>query len=198
MRQIVYPVDRDRKERLLAHLIRKGDLRQVLVFTRTKIAARRLATWLERDGIAAEAIHSDRTQPERTRALEAFKRGEVIVLVATDVASRGLDIEDLPHVVNFELPFVAEDYIHRIGRTARAGAEGDAISLVCVDEVDLLRGIQRLLKRAIPWAVEDGFIPDRNVEPRPIHARTGTERGGRSSPPRVVSVGSNRRRASVG
>ena len=176
VRQLVYPVDRERKEQLLAHLIRRGDLRQVLVFTRTKIAARRLASWLDRDGIPAEAIHSDRTQPERTRALEAFKRGEVKVLVATDVASRGLDIEDLPHVVNFELPFVAEDYIHRIGRTARAGAEGDAISLVCVDEVDLLRGIQRLLKRAIPWVVEEGFIPDRNAPARPIHPRTTTDR----------------------
>jgi ATP-dependent RNA helicase RhlE len=178
VRQIVYVVDRDRKEQLLAHLIRRDDLRQVLVFTRTKIAARRLASWLERAGIAAEDIHSDRTQPERTRALEAFKNGDVRVLVATDVASRGLDIEDLPHVVNFELPFVAEDYIHRIGRTARAGAEGDAISLVCIDEVDLLRGIQRLLKRAIPWAVEEGFIPDRNVVARPIHPRTtsGSER----------------------
>jgi ATP-dependent RNA helicase RhlE len=187
VRQIVYPVDRDRKEQLLAHLIRQGDLRQVLVFTRTKIAARRLASWLDRNGIPAEAIHSDRTQPERTRALEAFKRGEVIVLVATDVASRGLDIEDLPHVVNFELPFVAEDYIHRIGRTARAGAEGDAISLVCVDEVDLLRGIQRLLKRAIPWKVEEGFIPDRNAEVHPIHPRTqsGGNGQGRGARPTV-------------
>jgi ATP-dependent RNA helicase RhlE len=181
VRQIVYPVDRDRKEQLLAHIIRKEDLRQVLVFTRTKIAARRLATWLERDGIAAEAIHSDRTQPERTRALEAFKGGDVRVLVATDVASRGLDIEDLPHVVNFELPFVAEDYIHRIGRTARAGAEGDAISLVCIDEVDLLRGIQRLLKRALPWAVEEGFVPDRHAEPRPVHARSSYSGGGRGA-----------------
>ena len=185
VRQIVYVVDRDRKEQLLAHLIRRDDLRQVLVFTRTKIAARRLATWLERDGIAAEDIHSDRTQPERTRALEAFKNGDVKVLGATDVASRGLDIEDLPHVVNFELPFVAEDYIHRIGRTARAGAEGDAISLVCIDEVDLLRAVQRLLKRAIPWAVEEGFIPDRNAEPRPVHPRssTGSSGGTRSRRP---------------
>ena len=199
VRQIVYPVDRDRKEQLLAHLIRQQDLRQVLVFTRTKIAARRLATWLDRNGIAAEAIHSDRTQPERTRALEAFKRGDVICLVATDVASRGLDIEDLPHVVNFELPFVPEDYIHRIGRTGRAGAEGDAISLVCVDEVELLRGIQRLLKRAIPWKVEDGFVPDRNAEARPIHARshpggTGQGRTGRSA----VGSGSGSRGRSRG
>ncbi len=200
VRQIVYPVDRDRKEQLLAHLIREGNLRQVLVFTRTKIAARRLATWLDRNGIPAEAIHSDRSQPERTRALEAFKRGDVIVLVATDVASRGLDIDDLPHVVNFELPFVPEDYIHRIGRTARAGAEGDAISLVCVDEVDLLRGIQRLLKRAIPWKVEDGFIPDRNAEVHPIHPRTqtgggsGQARGARSA----VGSGSGSRGRSRG
>jgi ATP-dependent RNA helicase RhlE len=166
--QLVYPVDRDRKEALLAHLIRKHDWRQVLVFTRTKIAATRLASWLDRQGLNAVAIHSDRTQPERTRALEEFKTGEIRVLVATDVAARGLDIEDLPHVVNFELPWNPQDYIHRIGRTGRAGATGEAISLVCIDEADLLRGVQRLLKRAIPWTVEDGFVPDRNVEPRPL------------------------------
>ena len=166
--QLVYPVDRDRKEELLAHLIRKNDWRQVLVFTRTKIGATRLATWLDRQGLNAVAIHSDRTQPERTRALEEFKTGEIRVLVATDVAARGLDIEDLPHVVNFELPWNPQDYIHRIGRTGRAGATGEAVSLVCIDEADLLRGVQRLLKRAIPWTVEDGFVPDRNVEPRPL------------------------------
>jgi ATP-dependent RNA helicase RhlE len=169
--QLVYPVDRDQKEELLAHLIRKHDWRQVLVFTRTKIGATRLATWLDRRGLNAVAIHSDRTQPERTRALEGFKTGDVRVLVATDVAARGLDIEDLPHVVNFELPWNPQDYIHRIGRTGRAGATGVAISLVCIDEADLLRGVQRLLRRAIPWTVEDGFIPDRNVEPRPLRAR---------------------------
>jgi ATP-dependent RNA helicase RhlE len=168
IRQIVYPVDRDRKEELLAHLIRTQDLRQVLVFTRTKIGATRLATWLDRQGLNAVAIHSDRSQPERTRALAEFKTGEIRVLVATDVAARGLDIEDLPHVVNFELPWNPQDYIHRIGRTGRAGQTGDAISLVCIDEADLLRGVQRLLRRAIPWTVEDGFIPDRNVEPRPL------------------------------
>jgi ATP-dependent RNA helicase RhlE len=168
VRQIVYPVDRDRKEALLAHLIRKNDLRQVLVFTRTKLAASRLASVLEREGLDAVAIHSDRTQPERTRALEGFRNGTVRVLVATDVAARGLDIEELPHVVNFELPWNPQDYIHRIGRTARAGLEGDAISLVSIDEVDLLRGVQRLLKLAIPWAVEEGFVPDRNAEPQPI------------------------------
>jgi ATP-dependent RNA helicase RhlE len=172
VRQLVYPVDRDRKERLLAHLIRKEDLRQVLVFTRTKLAASRLASVLDREGLEAVAIHSDRSQPERTRALEGFKNGTIRVLVATDVAARGLDIEELPHVVNFELPWNPQDYIHRIGRTGRAGLSGDAISLVSIDEVDLLRGVQRLLKRAIPWTVEEGFVPDRNVEPRPIgHGR---------------------------
>ena len=183
--QLVYPVDRDRKEELLAHLIRKDDLSQLLVFTRTKISATRLATWLDRQGLNAVAIHSDRSQPERTRALEEFKNGEIRVLVATDVAARGLDIEDLPYVVNFELPWNPQDYVHRIGRTGRAGATGEAISLVCIDEADLLRGIQRLLKKAIPWTVEDGFIPDRNIEPRPLRGgdmngagRTGGGRGG--------------------
>ncbi len=174
VRQLVYPVDRDHKEALLAHLIRRHDLRQVLVFTRTKLAATRLASILDREGLDAVAIHSDRTQPERTRALEGFRNGTVRVLVATDVAARGLDIEELPHVVNFELPWNPQDYIHRIGRTGRAGLSGDAISLVCIDEVDLLRGVQRLLKQAIPWTVEEGFVPDRNTEPRPIgHGREG-------------------------
>jgi ATP-dependent RNA helicase RhlE len=178
VRQLVYPVDRDRKEALLAHLIRKGDLRQVLVFTRTKLAASRLAARLDREGVDAVAIHSDRSQPERTRALEGFKAGEIRVLVATDVAARGLDIEDLPVVVNFELPWNPQDYIHRIGRTGRAGATGEAISLVCIDETDLLRGIQRMLRTAIPWTVEEGFIPDRETEPRPLGARAGHARVG--------------------
>jgi ATP-dependent RNA helicase RhlE len=168
VRQLIYPVDRDRKRALLSHLIRRGDWNQVLVFTRTKIAASRLAGDLVRDGIEAVAIHSDRTQLERTRALDDFRAGRVRVLVATDVAARGLDIEDLPYVVNYELPTVPEAYIHRIGRTGRAGTTGEAISLVCIDEVDLLRAIQRMLRRAIPWKVEEGFIPDRNAEPRPI------------------------------
>ena len=179
IQQLVYVVDRDRKEDLLAHLIRKDNLRQLLVFTRTKIGATRLATWLDRQGLNAVAIHSDRSQPERTRALEEFKNGEIRVLVATDVAARGLDIEDLPHVVNFELPWNPQDYVHRIGRTGRAGATGEAISLVCIDETDLLRGVQRLLKKAIPWTVEDGFVPDRNVEPRPLRGGDmGASRGG--------------------
>jgi len=193
IRQLVYPVDRERKEELLAHLIRSQDLRQVLVFTRTKIGATRLATWLDRQGLNAVAIHSDRSQPERTRALEEFKNGQIRVLVATDVAARGLDIEDLPHVVNFELPWNPQDYIHRIGRTGRAGLSGDAISLVTIDEADLLRGVQRLLRHAIPWTVEEGFIPDRNIEPRPLRggapdsgaprgAPRGASRGGPARP----------------
>ena len=183
IRQLVYPVDRDRKEELLAHLIRQQDLRQVLVFTRTKLAASRLASWLDRQGLNAVAIHSDRSQPERTRALEEFKTGQIRVLVATDVAARGLDIEDLPHVVNFELPWNPQDYIHRIGRTGRAGLTGDAISLVTIDEADLLRGVQRLLRQAIPWTVEEGFIPDRNIEPRPLRGG-GPEAGGPRGGPR--------------
>ena len=168
VRELLYPVDRDRKRELLEHLVRRHRLRQLLVFTRTKLAASRLASDLDRDGFAAVAIHSDRTQADRIRALADFKAGRVDILVATDVASRGLDIEELPIVVNYELPVKPEDYVHRVGRTGRAGATGTAISLACVDEVDLLRDIQRLLRRAIPWQLEEGFVPDRNVEPRPI------------------------------
>jgi len=189
VRQLVYPVDRDRKRALLAHLIRHHDWHQVLVFTRTKIAASRLASDLLRDGVEAVAIHSDRTQGERTRALESFRSGEVRVLVATDVAARGLDIEDLPYVVNYELPTTPEAYIHRIGRTGRAGTTGEAISLVCIDEVDLLRAIQRMLNHAIPWKVEEGFIPDRNAEAQPItgvHPRSG--QGGSRRPRRLAAV----------
>jgi len=189
VRQLVYPVDRDRKEELLRHLILKGDWHQVLVFTRTKLAASRLASWLDRHDVAATAIHSDRAQADRTRALEAFKAGEIRVLVATDVAARGLDIEDLPHVVNFELPWNPEDYVHRIGRTGRAGATGDAVSLVCIDEADLLRGVQRLLRRAIPWEVADGFTP-RRVEPQPLRAPRGA---GGSAGGRGRSAGGRRR-----
>jgi ATP-dependent RNA helicase RhlE len=164
VREVLYPVDRERKLDLLEHLIVTHDLRQVLVFTRTKVAARRIASDLDRHGFAATAIHSDRTQAERIRALADFKSGEVEILVATDVASRGLDIE---------LPTKAEDYVHRIGRTGRAGASGIAISLACPDEVDLLRAIQRLLHRAIPVEVVEAFLPDPDTPPRPIHARGG-------------------------
>jgi ATP-dependent RNA helicase RhlE len=158
--QAVYLVDGRRKRDLLAELVRRRDLRQVLVFTRTKLQAARLASQLDRDGVEAVAIHGDRTQPERERALEAFRRGEVRVLVATDVAARGLDIVGLPLVVNFELPHTAQDYIHRIGRTGRAGATGHAISLVAPEEEHYLREVNRLLRRDLPVSVVKGYEPE--------------------------------------
>ncbi|MDO8437026.1 MAG: DEAD/DEAH box helicase [Nitrosomonadaceae bacterium] len=156
---VVHPVERDRKRELLAHLIKSHDLKQVLVFVRTKHGASRLAQQLERDGITATSIHGDKSQPQRTQALAEFKQGTVRALVATDVAARGLDIEDLPHVVNFELPTTPEDYIHRIGRTGRAGTKGDAISLVCEDENELLEGIEKLLKFKLKVEIAAGFEP---------------------------------------
>lgn len=139
---VVHPVERDRKRELLSHLIKKTDLKQVLIFVRTKHGASRLAQQLEKDGITATSIHGDKSQPQRTQALAEFKDGTVRALVATDVAARGLDIEDLPHVVNFELPTTPEDYIHRIGRTGRAGTKGDAVSLVCEDENEILGALK--------------------------------------------------------
>ena len=166
--QRIFPVDRDRKRELLSSLISEGDWRQVLVFTRTKHGANRLAKQLEQDGLTTAAIHGNKSQAARTKALAGFKNGEVRILVATDIAARGLDIDMLPHVVNFELPNVAEDYVHRIGRTGRAGAEGEAISLVCVDENDFLRGIERLLNRNLPREVIPGFEPDPSIKAEPI------------------------------
>ena len=174
--QVAYLVDAERKRELLAHLVRSRDLHQVLVFTRTKLMTRRLASQLERDGVEATAIHGDRTQPERERALEQFKAGDVRVLVATDVAARGLDIEALPVVVNFELPYDPEDYVHRIGRTGRAGMEGLAISLVSLEEEDQLKAINRLLKRDLPVRQVRGF----EVDPAAMRAaRRDVRVGGR-------------------
>jgi ATP-dependent RNA helicase RhlE len=170
--QLVLPVDRERKRELLSHLVRSGRVEQALVFTRTKHGANRLAEQLARDGIAATAIHGNKSQGQRVRALDDFKAGRATILVATEVASRGLDIEELPHVVNFELPMVAEDYVHRIGRTGRAGATGDAISLVCVDEWPLLREIEALLRHKVPTEVIPGFEPDRTIRPEPIRQRS--------------------------
>ncbi|MDX1654559.1 MAG: DEAD/DEAH box helicase, partial [Candidatus Competibacteraceae bacterium] len=147
--QQVHPVDKGRKRELLAHLIQTGDWRQTLVFTRTKHGANRLAQQLEKDGIRAAAIHGNKSQSARTRALADFKGGQLRVLVATDIAARGLDIDQLPHVVNYELPNVPEDYVHRIGRTGRAGNPGVAVSLVCGEEFDYLKGIQKLLGRTL-------------------------------------------------
>jgi len=176
--QVVHPVDRVRKRELLSHLIQTHDWKQVLVFTRTKHGANRLAEQLDKDGITASAIHGNKSQGARTRALADFKQGAVRVLVATDIAARGLDIDQLPHVVNFELPNVPEDYVHRIGRTGRAGNEGEALSLVCVDERDFLRDIERLLKREIPKVVIPGFEPDPSIRAEPIVQGRGQRRGG--------------------
>jgi ATP-dependent RNA helicase RhlE len=166
--QTLHPVDRERKRELLSHLIQTHDWRQCLVFTRTKHGANRLAQQLERDGITATAIHGNKSQPQRTKALADFKAGRVRILVATDIAARGLDIDQLPHVINFELPHVAEDYVHRIGRTGRAGTPGDAVSLVCVDENKLLADIERLIKGRITTRVIAGFEPDPRIAPEPI------------------------------
>lgn len=161
VRQIAIPVDRNRKRELLSKLIRSGRIEQALVFTRTKHGASRLAEQLERDGINATAIHGDKSQIQRIRALNEFKNGKVDILVATDVAARGLDIDALPHVVNYELPSVASDYIHRIGRTGRAGTDGDAITLVSYEEQPLLADIERLLGNRIEVEHISGFAPDR-------------------------------------
>ncbi len=160
--QVVHPVDKDRKRALLSYLIGRGDWRQVLVFTRTKHGANRLAEQLDKDGISADAIHGNKSQNQRTRALAGFKDGKVRVLVATDIAARGLDIEELPHVVNYELPNVPEDYVHRIGRTGRAGSSGQALSLVCTEETGFMRDIERLMKVEVPREVIEGFEPSRN------------------------------------
>ena len=155
--QRIYSVDQARKRELLTKLIADGNWQQVLVFARTKHGANRLAEQLEKSGIEADAIHGNKSQNARTRALADFKRGAVRVLVATDIAARGLDIQELPHVVNYELPNVPEDYVHRIGRTGRAGASGEAISLVCREEEGLARDIERLLKRKLQREVVKGF-----------------------------------------
>jgi ATP-dependent RNA helicase RhlE len=176
VRQVVYPVDRERKRELLSHLITSGRIYSALVFTRTKHGANHLAEQLERDGIAAAAIHGNKSQAQRVRALAMFKANKVAVLVATDIAARGIDIDALPHVVNFELPMVAEDYVHRIGRTGRAGVDGEAISLVCVDESRLLRDIEDVLGHRVPTEVIEGFEPDPRIRPQPVLKRSGQGR----------------------
>jgi ATP-dependent RNA helicase RhlE len=188
VRQVAHPVDRSRKRELLSHLVRTHAIDQALVFTRTKHGANKLAEQLWQDGIATAAIHGNKSQPQRIRALADFKAGKVTLLIATEVAARGLDIEQLPHVVNYELPMVPNDYVHRIGRTGRAGVQGDAISLVCVDEAPMLRDIERLLGAPIPSEVVAGFEPDRSIRAEPIRLRTaggGGQRGrGFSGAPR--------------
>ena len=166
--QLFYPVDNQRKRELLSFLISSKNWKQVLVFARTKHGSNRLAEQLNRDGIQATAIHGNKSQSARTKALGDFKKGVTRVLVATDIAARGLDIDHLPHVVNFELPNVPEDYVHRIGRTGRAGNEGEAVSLVCVDEYKLLQAIERLLKKKIPSIVLPGYEPNPSIKAKPL------------------------------
>jgi len=175
--QVIHPVDKSRKRELLSFLIGSNNWKQVLVFTRTKHIANRLSEQLTTDGIRAAAIHGNKSQGARTKALADFKSGKVSVLVATDIAARGIDIDQLPHVVNFELPNVAEDYVHRIGRTGRAGNEGEAMSLVCVDELGLLKDIERLLKRDIPKVVIDGYEPDPSIRAEPINKGRNSKPG---------------------
>lgn len=192
--QKVHPVDRDKKRELLTHLIKEHNWFQVLVFTRTKHGANRLAEQLSKDGITSLAIHGNKSQSARTRALSEFKDASLQVLVATDIAARGIDIDQLPHVVNYDLPNVAEDYVHRIGRTGRAGSTGEAVSLVCVDEHELLSDIEKLIKRKLPKEVIAGFEPDPSARPQPIQLRSqggGGGGGGRQQQPKRAGSGSS-------
>ncbi len=185
VQQVVHPVDRSRKRELLSHMIGFHNWQQVLVFTRTKHGANRLAEQLAKDGLKTAAIHGNKTQAARTRALQEFKQGKVRVLVATDVASRGLDIDQLPHVVNFELPNVPEDYVHRIGRTGRAGNVGRAVSLVCGDEYPLLKDIERLLNQTLAKKVIAGYEPTSPAQPssdQPKPQRSNQRRSNRAKP----------------
>ena len=174
--QVLYKVDEEQKRNVVEHLIRARDLKQVLVFSNTKIGASRLARYLEQAGIKASAIHGDKTQQERIAALDAFKNGDIDVLVATDVAARGLDITDLPCVINYDLPYNAEDYVHRIGRTGRAGATGDALSVYSDKDERLLVDIEKLIKQTITRGELTGFMPSRGGE---RGERPGERRGGR-------------------
>jgi superfamily II DNA/RNA helicase len=176
--QVLYKVDEEQKRDVVLHLLRSRDLKQVLVFSNTKIGASRLARYLEQAGIKASAIHGDKTQQERIAALDAFKNGEIDVLVATDVAARGLDITDLPCVINYDLPYNAEDYVHRIGRTGRAGATGDALSVYTDKDERLLVDIEKLIKQTITRGELTGYAPARGGE-RPGGDRPSSERRGR-------------------
>jgi len=177
--QVVHYVDKGRKKELLSQLIKTNDWRQVLVFTRTKHGANRLTKQLEEAGISAAAIHGNKSQGARTKALASFKANEIRVLVATDIAARGIDIDQLPHVVNYELPNVPEDYVHRIGRTGRAGKSGEAVSLVCIDEHKLLFDIEKFIKSEIKKVHIEAFTPDPSIQAEPIqNGRGGGQRSG--------------------
>ena len=181
--QIIHPVGRAKKKQVLLHIIQQHDWSQVLVFTRTKFGANNVADYLTKNGVTAMALHGNKSQSARTQALEGFKTGQIRALVATDIAARGIDIDDLPHVVNYEIPNVPEDYVHRIGRTGRAGREGQAVSLVCLDEEGFMMEIERFTKQEIPVQVIDGFGPDEGEKAEPIAMGRQTIWGGAGKPP---------------
>jgi len=179
--QSVILVDCKRKSALLGKLITEKKWEQVLVFTRTKHGANKLSEYLQKIGVSAAAIHGNKSQSARTKALDDFKRSTVRVLVATDIAARGIDIDALPHVVNFELPNIAEDYVHRIGRTGRAGCEGEALSLVCVDEAEYLKGIEKLINKKLDRHIIEGFEPDPSIKAEPIQRGRGGNSAGQQN-----------------
>ncbi|PWW46491.1 ATP-dependent RNA helicase RhlE [Melaminivora alkalimesophila] len=181
--QVIHPVGRAKKKQVLLHIIQQHDWSQVLVFTRTKFGANNVADYLTKNGVSAMALHGNKSQSARTQALEGFKSGQIRALVATDIAARGIDIDDLPHVVNYEIPNVPEDYVHRIGRTGRAGREGHAVSLVCMDEEGFMMEIERFTKQEIPVQVIEGFGPDEGEKAEPIAMGRQTIWGGAGRPP---------------
>ena len=181
--QVIHPVGRGKKKALLAHIINEHKWSQVLVFTRTKFGANNVAEFLEKNGITAMALHGNKSQAARTQALAGFKSGDVRALVATDIAARGIDIDDLPHVVNYEIPNVSEDYVHRIGRTGRAGNDGAAVNLVCLDEEGFMQDIERFTKQNIPVQIIEGFGPEQGEVGEPIAMGRQTIWGGAGKPP---------------
>ncbi len=181
--QVIHPVGRGKKKALLAHIIKEHNWSQVLVFTRTKFGANNVAEFLEKNGISAMALHGNKSQSARTQALAGFKSGDIRALVATDIAARGIDIDELPHVVNYEIPNVSEDYVHRIGRTGRAGNDGAAVSLVCLDEEGFMMDIERFTKQQIAVQLIDGFGPEPGEKAEPIAMGRQTIWGGAGKPP---------------
>jgi ATP-dependent RNA helicase RhlE len=181
--QVIHPVGRGKKKALLAHIIQEHNWSQVLVFTRTKFGANNVAEFLTKNGIQAMALHGNKSQSARTQALQGFKSGDIRALVATDIAARGIDIDDLPHVVNYEIPNVCEDYVHRIGRTGRAGADGTASNLVCLDEEGFMQAIERFTKQNIPVEIVEGFMPEPGEKAEPIAMGRQTVWGGAGKPP---------------